>query len=123
MKPSTLALALGAQLGAILLAFGVQRAVTGGSASGLPFIVGGIFGTQLGALRHARLPGSGNDARARGTLSAVLCVGALACGLGLQVAIAPFVAPEITLGFAAVGSAVFPWVLFNQMWRAVRPKG
>lgn len=123
MKPATLALALCAQLGAILLAFGVQRAVTGGSATGLPFIVGGIFGTQLGALRHARLAASTNDARAKGALSAALAVGALACGLGLHAVFAPFVAPEITLGFAAVGSAVFPWVLFNQMWRAVRPKG
>ena len=123
MKPSTLALAVGAQLGAILLAFGVQRAVTGGTASGLPFIVGGIFGTQMGALRHARLPESANDARARGRLSAALAVGALLTGLGLHLAFAPFVAPDITVGFATLGSAIFPWVLFGQMWRAVRPKG
>ena len=123
MKPVTLAIALAAQLGAVLLAFGVQRAVTGGPATGLPFIVGGIFGTQIGALRHARSPGTTNDARAKGLLCVVLACGAVAAGGALHLAFAPFAAPEITVGFAVVGSAVFPWVLFNQMWRAVRPKG
>ena len=123
MKASTLATALAAQVFAVLVAFALQRTFSAGPSSGLPFVVGGIFGTQMGALRHARRPDAVNTSGVKARLGAALGVGALVLGGALHVLFAPFTFVDVTVPIAALGSAVFPFVLFNQMWRAVRRAG
>lgn len=120
MKFATFATALAAQAAAVLLVFALQRSFSTGNTSGLPFIVGGIFGTQLGALHHARAPDAQNTVGVKLRLGAALAAGALLLGGALHLALAPFGFVEITVPIAAAGSAIFPFVLFNQMWRAVR---
>ncbi len=120
MKPATAVLALVAQLACVALVFSLQRWLSPGPSNGLPFVVGSILGTQLGALTHARRAEARNTPGVKAALGVTLAAGAGLGGIALHRAVAPFEHPEITVGLSALGSAVFPFVLFNQMWRAVR---
>jgi hypothetical protein len=120
VKPSTAIVALVAQLAGVALVFSLQRWLSPGSSNGLPFVVGSILGTQLGALTHARRVDAQNTPGVKATLGVTLAAGAALGGLALHRALAPFEHPEITVGISVLGSAVFPFVLFIQMWRAVR---
>ena len=85
----------------------------------LPFIVGAVLGTQVGAIMHHRQPGSRSTVAAKAILGVVLSVCAIIVGLVLHLTTNSFNFAEISIPFAAVGSFVFPFVLFNTMWNTL----
>lgn len=90
----------------------------------LAFIVGAILGTELAALVHHRQEGTTNSFATKATVGLALAVAAVVVGITLHLMANPFHYPEISIPMAAVGSFVFPFVLFDTMWNALsKPKG
>jgi len=85
----------------------------------LSFVIGAILGSQVGAIMHHRQPGAEATTAAKATLGVVLAVCAIIFGMILHVTTTPFKFVEISVAFAAIGSFVFPFVLFNTMWKAL----
>ena len=121
MKPLALLIAGVAYITAAVSTFLVIRAISVDSPE-LSFIVGAILGSQVGAVIHHRQPGAEPTARAKVLLGIALAVCASAVGVALHVAVAPFKFAEISIPLGAVGSFVFPFVLFNQMWQSLSKK-
>jgi len=86
----------------------------------LAFVVGAIVGTQAGAIMHAREPDARPTAIPKLILGAVLAAVAIGFGAAVHFGLGRLSYPEITLPISAVGSFVFPFVLFNQMFNAMR---
>ena len=101
-----------------LITLGIIRAIEKGSPE-LAFVVGAILGTQIAALVHHRQPGTSNSLAVMLSLGITLAVAAVVLGSILHVVFAPFNYPEISVPIAAVGSFVFPFVLFDTMWKAL----
>ena len=85
----------------------------------LSFVVSAVLGSQAGAIMHRRQPGAQPTIVAKAVLGAVLAICAVAFGFILHLAMHPFRFVEISVPFAAVGSFVFPFVLFDTMWNAM----
>ena len=121
MKPIALTIAAASFLAGAAVMFLVIRAISVGSPE-LSFVVGAVLGSQIGAIMHRRQPGAEPTAAAKAILGVVLAVCAVAFGVLLHLTTNPFKFVEISLPFAAVGSFVFPFVLFNTMWNALSKK-
>jgi hypothetical protein len=85
----------------------------------LALVVGAILGTQVGAVIHHRQPGATNSARVKALLGLTLALTAIAFVLIAQWFTAAFEYVEVTLPIGAIGSFVFPFVLFDTMWNAL----
>ncbi len=118
MKPIPLLIAaLSFTVGAAVT-FLAMWAISIGSPE-LAFIVGAVLGSQIGAIMHHRQPGSQSTVAAKAMLGVVLSVCAIIVGLVLYLTKNPFKFAEISIPIAAVGSFVFPFVLFNTMWNTL----
>ena len=89
----------------------------------LSFVVGAILASQVGALLHHRQPGAEPTVSAKATLGAVLAVCAIILGFILHLTFNPFTFVAVSISISAVGSFVFPFVLFNTMWKALTKAG
>jgi len=91
-----------------------------GKGSGeLAFVIGAIIGTQVGAVIHYRRKGATNSLSAKAKLGLALGAANVVFGVVLHYAIAPFAYADVTIPLAAVGSFVFPFVLFDTMWNTL----
>jgi hypothetical protein len=118
VKPGVLAVVVVSQLVGGAITFAVIRMVGKGSPE-LAFVVGAVLGTQLAVVAHKRTAGAETSARVKAWVGAALACGALLMGVVLHLAFAPFEIAAISIAFAAVGSFVFPFVLFDTMWKAL----
>ncbi len=116
MKPTTLTISAISFLASAAITFLVIRTFSIGSPE-LSFVVGGVLGSQVGAIFHHRQPGAKPTVAAKAILGMVLAVCAVIYGVLLHLTIHPFEFVEISLPIAAVGSFVFPFVLFNFLFR------
>jgi len=85
----------------------------------LAFVVGAIVGTQVGTFLHARSQDTTASLRAKLALGSALAVIAVIFGLVVHTAVG-IKYPEVTLPISAIGTFVFPFILFNQMFNATR---
>jgi hypothetical protein len=114
----TLVAGAGCFLFGATIAFAIVRAVEMGSPE-LAFVVGAILGTQVAAVVHHRQSGSTNSFLIKVALGATLAVTAVAMGIVLHFGFSAFNYPEISVPMGAIGSFVFPFVLFDTMWKAL----
>jgi ABC-type spermidine/putrescine transport system permease subunit II len=121
VKPSVFVVAAVSFLVGGSITFAILRWLDKGNPS-LAFIMGAILGTQLAAVRHHRSPGATNSAGVKASIGAVLVISMLILGVALHLLFAPFRYPEITLSISAIGSFVFPFVLFDMTWRSLSTK-
>ena len=121
VKPGVLAIAGVSQLVGGGITFAIIRMVGKGSPE-LAFVVGAVLGTQLAAVAHKRSAGAESSPREKAVVGAALACGALLMGVIQHLAFAPFEIAGISVAFAAVGSFVFPFVLFETMWNALSKK-
>ncbi len=118
VKPTALLIAALSFLVGASVTYLVIRTVSMGEAE-LSFIVGAVLGSQVGAIMHHRQPGAEPTTSAKAILGVVMAVCAVIVGVVLHITAHPFNFVEISVPFAAVGSFVFPFVLFNTMWNAL----
>ena len=118
VKPGVLAVAVVSLLVGGGITFAVVRLVGKGSPE-LAFVVGAVLGTHLAAVAHHRSPGAASSPRVKALVGAALACGAVALGVALHIAFAPFEFAVISIFFAVVGSFAFPFVLFDTMWKAL----
>ena len=52
-------------------------------------------------------------------VGAALACGAVSLGVALHLAFAPFPYPGVSIPLAVVGSFVFPYVVFETMWKSL----
>jgi hypothetical protein len=114
----TLATGIGCFLVGGLITFAIIRAIGKGSPE-LAFVMGAVLGTQVAAVVHHRQSGTTNSLAVKLSLGLALAVGAIVLGSILHVIFSPFEYPEISIPIAAVGSFVFPFVLFDTMWKTL----
>ena len=108
---SVLSLVVGAAI-----TLGIVRAIGTGSAE-LAFVVGAIFATGAGVMMYYRQGGVSASAAVKFQLGAVLAVTAIVFGVAAQGAVGAFKYPAISIPVGAVGSFIFPFVLFNTLWK------
>ena len=101
-------------LGSFAIGAGIIYYFQVGDAS-LALIIGAIFGTQVAAIQyHRRIPDPA-PAKVKATAGIVLAVMAIFAGVISQFMLEWMPLPEVTLPIAAIGSFIFPFVLFNSM--------
>lgn len=118
MRVHTLATGIGCFVLGATITFAVIRAIDKGSPE-LAFVAGAILATQMAAVVHHRQHGTTNDFAIRLGLGAALAAAAIIVGGVLHLAFSPFRYPEISVPIAAIGSFVFPFVLFGAMWNTL----
>lgn len=113
-------------LGTGVVSFFIGAAVTfaairliGKGSPELAFVVGAILGTQLATVAHHRQPQATASAGTKLGLGVALGAAALIFGLLAHVAFRPYTYPDVSIPMAVVGSFVFPFVLFDTMWKAL----
>lgn len=89
------------------------------SDPGLALVVGAIIGTQIAAwLYHKRGQDLASN-RIKAIVGVELSLLAIFIGLCSQAILKWIVFPEITLSIGAVGSFIFPFVIFGQMQKVL----
>jgi hypothetical protein len=114
----THATGVGSFLLSAVITFAVIRSIELGNPE-LAFIVGAILGTEVAAIVHSRQAGSTNSFSIKFALGLTLGATAGVFGLVLHFVFAPFNYPEVSIPIAVIGSFVFPFVLFDTMWKAL----
>ena len=98
--------------------FAVVRYLGKGSPE-LAFVLGAILGTQIAAVVHRRQPEASNSLAVKVRVGAALVLSTILLGIVMHALWKPFNYPEISIPIAVVGAFVFPFVLFDQMWKTV----
>ncbi len=118
MKPIVLVVGAVAYVIGGAITFAVVRWIGKGSPE-LTFVVGAILGTELGAVVHHRQKNATNSIAVKSALGVTLAVTAAAMGVVLHSVFAPFSYADLSIGTSALGSFVFPFVLFDTMWSSL----
>ena len=101
--------------------FAVVRWLGKGSPE-LAFVVGAVLGTQLAAAIHHRSRGAGNSPRLKAMIGLVLALTAILLGIVLHTVFEAFEYPDVSIPIGAVGTFIFPFVLFDTMCNALSGK-
>ena len=120
-KPITITIAAASYFVAGLLTILTIRFISMGDPE-LSFVGGAVLGSQVGAIMHHRQPGAEPTATAKTVLGIMLAICAVIFGGILHLTINLFKYVEVSVPLAAVGSFVFPFVLFNKMWNSLPKK-
>jgi hypothetical protein len=85
----------------------------------LSLVVGAILGTQAGVLLHHRVPEASLTSRVKACLGVTIAVTGIALSLVMQHVAHSFRFPEVSIPIGAVGCFVFPFVISDNLWRAL----
>jgi hypothetical protein len=119
MRPSVFIVAAVSFFISSSITFAVIRWLGKGSPT-LAFIVGAAVGTNLAAVMHHRNPKGTNSPGVKASIGAVLVISMLALATVLHIVFAPFrFFLVVTLPISAIGSFVFPFILFDTTWRTL----
>ena len=118
MKPAVVVIAVVSFFLSGGVTFAIVRWLGKGSPE-LAFVVGAIVGTELAAVVHHRNPGATNSAGVKALIGAALAMSTVVLATLLHLVVAPFEYPQISIPIAVVGTFVFPFVLFDTMWKAL----
>jgi hypothetical protein len=121
MKPVVLTVSVVSFLVGGGITFAVVKWLGIGSPE-LAFVVGAILGTQLAAVAHHRIPGATNSTGFKASVGGALATSAIALGIVLHAVFTPFQYVGISVPIAAFGAFVFPFVIFDTMWKALSKK-
>ena len=88
----------------------------------LAFVAGAVLGTHIAAVVHHRTPGAVSSTGVKAGVGAALALSTILLGFVLQSLWKPFDYPEISIPISVVGTFVFPFFLFDQMWNALSKK-
>ncbi len=119
MRPISLMLAAATYIIGAVVALAVIHGFSIGETS-FAFLIGATVGTQAGAIAHGRSRDTNATIAVKLSLGAVLAGVALAFGIAVHFLAVGLTYPEVTLPIAAIGSFVFPFVLFDTMFNAMR---
>lgn len=110
----TFAAAVGSYLAGATATLAAVRGLEMGDPM-LALVVGGVLGTQIGALIHYRQPAATNSVRVKAALGLALALAAIGFILTAQWLTAAFESVELSLPIGAIGSFVLPFVLSDTM--------
>lgn len=86
----------------------------------LALVVGAILSTQVGIIAFHLQPGSTCSLKVKAQLGGVVAGTCLVFSLVMQVIANFFPDPVISIPISAIGSFIFPFVLFNIMWNSMQ---
>jgi hypothetical protein len=89
--------------------------------SSLPFIFGGIIGSQVASYAHWRVSPEQPSRRATLVLGLWFAATAVVAGLVWQALASPFRYPDIIIPLSALGSFLFPTFMVPQAWKYLGP--
>jgi hypothetical protein len=113
--------AVAAFLAGTLVAFGFIRWLKYENAD-LAFVVGAILGTQAAAVAMHRNPKAESTFAVKLLLGTALAAAAVLLGLALHFMLAPFRYVEVSLPILTIGCLLFPFVIFDVLWNAIKRK-
>ena len=113
-----------AHLAGFVVAMAIMRAADVGDTS-FALIAAAIIGVQAAAVSFARREPADVTASFGGKLilGTALAGAAALAGLGAHWFAGPLEYPEVTVPIGAIGTAVFPFVVFETFRSALRPRG
>ncbi len=109
-------IAIGYVLSFFITAFIIYRFKV--SNPGLALVVGAIIGTQISAWLYHKRGQDLTSNRIKAIVGVELSLLAIFIGLCSQAILKWIAFPEITLSIGAVGSFIFPFVIFGQIQKA-----
>ncbi len=109
-------IAIGYVLSFFIAAFIIYRFKV--SNPGLALVVGAIIGTQISAWLYHKRGQDLTSNRIKAIVGVELSLLAIFIGLCSQAILQWIAFPEITLSISAVGSFIFPFVIFGQIQKA-----
>ncbi len=119
MRARDLGLVLAGQLITIVIASLVIVGLKIGALDGMPFVVGAVVGSQVGAWRFYRILRVGKESGAKVMTGLTLAAGAALAGLALHFGFSALNHPDVVIPISALGSFVFPFVLFGTMKKSL----
>lgn len=85
----------------------------------LSLVVGAIVGTQVGVIVHHRQPEASLTPRVKVCLGFVAAITGVLLSLVMQATFHWFRFPEVTIPIGFVGCFVFPFVISDNLWKAL----
>jgi hypothetical protein len=121
MKPIVLVVAVAAYFAAAALTFAVIRWLDSDDVD-LSLGVGAIAGAQFSAIMHGRIRGLTSTRSTKAMVGAALSLSAVVFGHALHQWLGAFEDLGVSIPLAAIGSFIFPFILFDHMRALVAGK-